>query len=70
VNLGLDITPFDALHTMHNGKFLHLPIVDQGVMLQKFWDSALALEAPETDDDSHRHMEHEGAYVCNNTVCW
>ncbi len=22
-------------------------------MLQKFWDSALALEAPETDDDSH-----------------
>jgi hypothetical protein len=26
----LDITLFDALHTMHNGKFLHLPIVDQG----------------------------------------
>jgi hypothetical protein len=25
-----------------------------GDMLQKFWDSALALEAPETDDDSHR----------------
>jgi hypothetical protein len=22
-------------------------------MLQKFWDSALALEPPETDDDSH-----------------
>jgi hypothetical protein len=22
-------------------------------MLHKFWDSALALEAPETDDDSH-----------------
>ncbi len=29
-NEGLDITLFDALHTMHNGKFLHLPIVDQG----------------------------------------
>jgi hypothetical protein len=40
------------------------------VMLQKFWDSVLALEAPETDDDSHRHLEHVGAYVCNNTVCW
>jgi hypothetical protein len=30
VYVGLDITLFDALHTMHNGKFLHLPIVDQG----------------------------------------
>ncbi|CAK9198841.1 unnamed protein product [Sphagnum troendelagicum] len=80
---GLDTTLVDALHTMHDGKFLHLPVVDQdgcivacvdvlqlthgavatvgssesgemaSNMLQKFWDSALALEAPETDDDSH-----------------
>jgi CBS domain-containing protein len=81
--VGLDTTLVDALHTMHDGKFLHLPVVDQdgcivacvdvlqlthgavatvgssesgemaSNMLQKFWDSALALEAPETDDDSH-----------------
>jgi CBS domain-containing protein len=82
--VGLDTTLVDALHTMHDGKFLHLPVVNQdgGIvacvdvlqlthgavatvgssesgemasnMLQKFWDSALALEPPETDDDSHR----------------
>jgi predicted transcriptional regulator len=82
--VGLDTTLVDALHTMHDGKFLHLPVVDQdgcivacvdvlqlthgavatvgssesgemaSNMLQKFWDSTLALEAPETDDDSHR----------------
>ncbi|CAM6011819.1 unnamed protein product [Sphagnum balticum] len=81
--VGLDTTLVDALHTMHDGKFLHLPVVDQdgcivacvdvlqlthgavatvgssesgemaSNMLQKFWDLALALEAPETDDDSH-----------------
>ncbi|KAH9559143.1 hypothetical protein CY35_06G043000 [Sphagnum magellanicum] len=81
--VGLDTTLVDALHTMHDGKFLHLPVVNQdgcivacvdvlqlthgavatvgssesgemaSNMLQKFWDSALALEPPETDDDSH-----------------
>ncbi|KAG6554557.1 hypothetical protein Mapa_003936 [Marchantia paleacea] len=82
----LDTTIVDALHTMHDGKFLHLPVVDRdgqvvacvdvlqlthgavatvgsntnggaadvgGTMLQKFWDSALALEPPEDDDDTH-----------------
>lgn len=82
---GLDTTLVDALHTMHDGKFLHLPVTDRDGyvvacvdvlqlthgavatvggsgggggdnatnMLQKFWDSALALEPAEEDDDSH-----------------
>ncbi|CAM6092270.1 unnamed protein product [Calypogeia fissa] len=82
----LDTTIVDALHTMHDGRFLHLPVLDQdgfvvacldvlqlthgavatvgsnqnggsadvgGTMLQKFWDSALALEPGEDDDDTH-----------------
>jgi CBS domain-containing protein len=28
---GLDTTLVDALHIMHDGKFLHLPVVDQGM---------------------------------------
>ncbi|KAH7366360.1 hypothetical protein KP509_18G075300 [Ceratopteris richardii] len=80
----IDTTIVDALHTMHDGKFLHLPIVDRegcivacldvlhlthvamatvgnaegtgdmtNTMLQKFWDSAFALEPTEDDDDTH-----------------
>lgn len=80
----LDTTIVDALHTMHDGKFLHLPLVDRNgnavacvdviqlthgavktavgnsgggmeqadTMMQKFWDSALALEPPEAEDDA------------------
>ncbi|KAJ7550718.1 hypothetical protein O6H91_07G114300 [Diphasiastrum complanatum] len=79
-------TIVDALHIMHDGKFLHLPVVDKdgyvvacvdvlqlthgavatvgsngasgagdmaSTMMQKFWDSALALEPPEDEDDTH-----------------
>jgi CBS domain-containing protein len=28
--VGLDTTLVDALHTMHDGKFLNLPVVNQG----------------------------------------
>jgi CBS domain-containing protein len=28
--VGLDTTLVDALHIMHDGKFLHLPVVNQG----------------------------------------
>lgn len=80
----VDTTIVDALHTMHDGKFLHLPVVDRegcivacldvlhlthaavatvgnaegsgeltSTMLQKFWDSAFALEPPEDEDDTH-----------------
>ncbi|XP_065873005.1 CBS domain-containing protein CBSCBSPB1 [Euphorbia lathyris] len=75
----------DALHTMHDGKFLHLPVVDKegnivavldvlhithaavatvgntaaganneaaSTMMQKFWDSAMALSPNEDDDDT------------------
>ncbi|GLJ49298.1 hypothetical protein SUGI_1041940 [Cryptomeria japonica] len=80
-----DITIVDALHVMHDGKFLHLPVVGKdgfvvacidvlqitnaaiamvgssgavgndmpNTMMQKFWDSALALEPVDYDDDSH-----------------
>eukprot|EP00897_Mesotaenium_endlicherianum_P002836 jgi/Mesen1/2580/ME000163S01600 len=85
----LDSSIVDALHTMHDGKFLHLPVVNKdgnavacvdviqlthgavatavgssvgaaagqggmessGAMMQKFWDSALALEPADTDED-------------------
>ncbi|XP_078434928.1 CBS / octicosapeptide/Phox/Bemp1 (PB1) domains-containing protein [Wolffia australiana] len=81
----LETTILDALHIMHDGKFLHLPVVNaegcvaacvdvlqlthaaismvdggsnavNGVamtMLHKFWDSALSLDPPEEDDDTH-----------------
>ncbi|XP_044469822.1 CBS domain-containing protein CBSCBSPB3 [Mangifera indica] len=78
----LETTILEALHIMHDGKFLHLPVVDKdgsvaacldvlqishaaismvesssgavndmaNTMLQKFWDSALALEPPDDYD--------------------
>eukprot|EP00250_Pteridium_aquilinum_P010447 c19394_g1_i2 orf=514-2202(-) len=80
----VDTTIVDALHTMHDGKFLHLPVIDRegcivacldvlhlthaavatvgnaegsgdltSNMLQKFWDSAFALEPAEDEDDTH-----------------
>ncbi|CAK8579031.1 unnamed protein product [Lathyrus sativus] len=80
----VDTTILDALHMMHDGKFLHLPVLDRNgyvaacidvlqithaaislvesssgavndmanTIMQKFWDSALALEPPE-DFDTH-----------------
>ncbi|CAI0414638.1 unnamed protein product [Linum tenue] len=84
----------DALHTMHDGKFLHLPVVDKdgvvvavidvihithaavatagnagavsneatSTMMQKFWDSAMAL-SPHDDDDESRS---EGSLKLNS----
>ncbi|KAG6773495.1 hypothetical protein POTOM_020773 [Populus tomentosa] len=89
----LETTILDALHVMHDGKFLHLPVVDKdksrsnflgnfisytacsndmysrvgvesssgavndvaNTMMQKFWDSALALE-PADDYDTQSEM--------------
>ncbi|KAE8793389.1 hypothetical protein D1007_31973 [Hordeum vulgare] len=84
----LDTSILDALHIMHDGKFLHIPVVDgdgrvvacldvlqltqaaismaeggsgaandvANTMMQKFWDSALALEPPDEEFDSHSEM--------------
>ncbi|KAK3013857.1 hypothetical protein RJ639_010205 [Escallonia herrerae] len=81
----VDTPIVDALHTMHDGKFLHLPVVDKdGVvlavvdvlhithaavatvgnsvganneaassMMQKFWDSAMALTPADDEEDTH-----------------
>ncbi|GMH11394.1 hypothetical protein Nepgr_013235 [Nepenthes gracilis] len=83
----METTILEALHIMHDGKFLHLPVVDKNgsivacldvlqlthaaismaesssgamnemtnTMMQKFWDSALALEPPD-DSDTHSEM--------------
>ncbi|XP_074307921.1 CBS domain-containing protein CBSCBSPB3-like isoform X2 [Silene latifolia] len=83
----VDTTILEALHIMHDGKFLHLPVLDRDgsivacvdvlqlthaaismvesgsgamnematTMMQRFWDSALALEPPD-DSDSHSEM--------------
>ncbi|XP_058731944.1 CBS domain-containing protein CBSCBSPB1-like isoform X2 [Vicia villosa] len=83
----IDTPIVDALHLMHNGKFLHLPVVDRdGIvvatvdvihithaavatasqagntanlnneaansMIQKFWDSAMALTPNDDEEDS------------------
>ncbi|KAJ1411851.1 PB1 domain [Sesbania bispinosa] len=84
----IDTPIVDALHSMHDGKFLHLPVVDKdGIvvavvdvihithaavatasqvgntasnlnneaansMIQKFWDSAMALTSNDDDEDS------------------
>ncbi|KAJ8641299.1 hypothetical protein MRB53_017993 [Persea americana] len=84
----LDTTILDALHIMHDGKFLHLPVLDRdgcivacvdvlqishaalsmveggsgdvndmaSTMMQKFWDSALALEPPDDECDTHSEL--------------
>ncbi|KAE9610147.1 putative PB1 domain, CBS domain-containing protein [Lupinus albus] len=87
----VDTPIVDALHTMHDGKFLHLPVVDRdGVvvatldvihithaavatasqagntanlnsetansMIQKFWDSAMALSPNEDEEDEQSEM--------------
>ncbi|CAI9113094.1 OLC1v1013632C2 [Oldenlandia corymbosa var. corymbosa] len=81
----VDTPIVDALHTMHDGKFLHLPVVDRdgivvsvvdvlhithaavatvgntagvsteaaNTMMQKFWDSAMAL-TPDDDEETRR----------------
>ncbi|KAF8091577.1 hypothetical protein N665_0443s0034 [Sinapis alba] len=87
--VSLETTILDALHTMHDGKFLHLPVIDKdgsvaacvdvlqithaaismvensssgavndvaNTMMHKFWDSALALEPPHDDSDTHSEM--------------
>ncbi|XP_078434236.1 CBS domain-containing protein CBSCBSPB1-like [Wolffia australiana] len=79
----IDTPIVDALHTMHEGKFLHLPVIDRdgnifsaidviqithaavatvgstgGIgnetnnMMQKFWDSAMAVGPVDDDDDT------------------
>uniref|UniRef100_A0A7N0RIV4 Uncharacterized protein n=1 Tax=Kalanchoe fedtschenkoi TaxID=63787 RepID=A0A7N0RIV4_KALFE len=80
----VDTPIVDALHTMHDGKFLHLPVVDRegntvavvdvihitqaavatvgstaeidneatSTMMQKFWDSTMALGPTDDDDDT------------------
>ncbi|KAJ0040339.1 hypothetical protein Pint_27481 [Pistacia integerrima] len=92
----LETTILDALHTMHDGKFLHLPVVEKdgsvaacldvlqithaaismvesssgavndmaNTMMQKFWDSALALEPP---DDYDTHSELSAAMTSDGT---
>ncbi|KAL6870890.1 hypothetical protein ACP4OV_014738 [Aristida adscensionis] len=84
----LDTTILDALHIMHDGKFLHIPVLDgdgrvaacldvlqlthaaismveegsgtaddtANTIMQKFWDSALALESPEEQFDSQSEL--------------
>nr|AIZ68176.1 CBS domain-containing protein CBSCBSPB3 [Albuca bracteata] len=84
----LETTILDALHIMHDGKFLHLPVVDKdgqiaacldvlqithaaismvdggagavndmaNTMMQKFWDSALALEPADEEYDSRSEI--------------
>ncbi|KAF3782246.1 CBS domain-containing protein [Nymphaea thermarum] len=107
----LQTTILDALHIMHDGKFLHLPVVDKdgcpvacvdvlqithaaismatdgqvegsagavndvaNTMMQKFWDSALALEPPEDGFETQRHyfdvsgfMASDGAETSRST---
>jgi hypothetical protein len=38
-------------------------------MLQKFWDSAMALEPPEEDDDSHRLVTSTHVFLAMSCHC-
>lgn len=94
----IDTPIVEALHTMHHGKFLHLPVVDReglvvaiidvlqithaaiasvgntaGIdneaassMMQKFWDSAMAV--PPADDDSETRSEGSLKLASEGTV--
>ncbi|KAM4107678.1 hypothetical protein ACJW30_04G162900 [Castanea mollissima] len=88
----IDTPIVDALHTMHDGKFLHIPVIDRdgkvvavadvlqithaavstvsqvggtaGIsteatnsMMQKFWDSAMALTSNEDEEDARSLSE-------------
>ncbi|XP_022739692.1 CBS domain-containing protein CBSCBSPB3-like [Durio zibethinus] len=92
----VETTILDALHVMHDGKFLHLPVLEKegtvaacldvlqithaaismvesssgavnemaNTMMQKFWDSALALEPPDgydTQSEISAIMASDGA---------
>ncbi|KAL1347009.1 hypothetical protein HN51_020530 [Arachis hypogaea] len=98
----LETTILDALHMMHDGKFLHLPVVDKdgniaacldvlqittaaislvesssgtvndvaNSIMQKFWDSALALEPPDdydTQSEVSVIMNSDGADTAKST---
>ncbi|QHN97737.1 CBS domain-containing protein [Arachis hypogaea] len=98
----LETTILDALHMMHDGKFLHLPVVDKdgniaacldvlqittaaislvesssgtvndvaNSIMQKFWDSALALEPPDdydTQSEASGIMNSDGADTAKST---
>ncbi|NP_001148069.1 CBS domain containing protein [Zea mays] len=84
----LETTILDTLHIMHDGKFLHIPVIDKdgqiaacldvlqlthatiqlveggngtvnnvaNSVMQRFWDSALALEPPDEEFDSHSEV--------------
>ncbi|KAG1331077.1 CBS domain-containing protein CBSCBSPB3 [Cocos nucifera] len=84
----VDTTILDALHIMHDGKFLHLPVLDRdgeiaacldvlqlthaaismveggaevvngvaSTMMQKFWNSAFALEPPDEESDKKSEL--------------
>ncbi|CAD6268254.1 unnamed protein product [Miscanthus lutarioriparius] len=84
----LETTILDALHIMHDGKFLHIPVIDKdgqiaacldvlqlthatiqlveggngtvndvaNSVMQRFWDSALALEPPDEEFDSRSEV--------------
>ncbi|KAK9073586.1 hypothetical protein SSX86_007910 [Deinandra increscens subsp. villosa] len=90
----LDTPILNALHNMHDGKYLHLPVVDRegavvaivdvlhithaavttvgntaGIdneaassMMQKFWDSAMAISPGEEDDE----LRSEGSFRFTN----
>ncbi|KAJ0571225.1 putative PB1 domain, CBS domain-containing protein [Helianthus annuus] len=89
----------DALHTMHDGKFLHLPVVDRdgfivsivdvlhitnaaiatvgnatggnneggSSMMQAFWDSAMALNPIEDEDETRSECSLKLAYESGET---
>ncbi|MED6198876.1 CBS domain-containing protein cbscbspb3 [Stylosanthes scabra] len=98
----LETTILDALHMMHDGKYLHLPVVDKdgniaacldvlqittaaislvesssgtvndvaNSIMQKFWDSALALEPPDdydTQSEVSGIMNSDGADTAKST---
>ncbi|XP_021629245.1 CBS domain-containing protein CBSCBSPB3 isoform X2 [Manihot esculenta] len=97
----LETPILDALHIMHDGKFLHLPVMDKdgsiaacvdvlqithaaismvenssgavndvaNTMMQKFWDSALALEPPDdydTQSEMSAIMTSDGTDLAKN----
>uniref|UniRef100_A0A2P2MA30 CBS domain-containing protein n=1 Tax=Rhizophora mucronata TaxID=61149 RepID=A0A2P2MA30_RHIMU len=103
----IDTPIVDALHTMHDGKFLHLPVVDRdgnvvavvdvihmthaavatvgstsginneatSTMMQKFWDSAMALSPNDDEEETQRLIlvvltESNFPHFCFLTLYW
>uniref|UniRef100_A0A0D3EYY3 CBS domain-containing protein n=1 Tax=Oryza barthii TaxID=65489 RepID=A0A0D3EYY3_9ORYZ len=70
----LDTSILEALHSMQDGKYLHIPVEGASeansmanTMMQKFWDSALALQ-PTEESDALKNLEWQHQIMLKGNI--